>query len=467
MGHPDNAKVMPFQALVLILVCFCSEFSTSTDIITSTQSIKDSETIVSIGQIFKLGFFTPVNSTNRYVGILYNVSVVTPVWVANRNKPLNDSSGIVTISEDGNLVILNGQKEIIWSSNVSNPAANSSAQLLDTGSLVLRDNSGERIIWESFQKPSDSFLQKMRIGTDAKTGESTRLTSWKSPSDPTTGTFSFGVEPLKIPQAFVWNGSHPYWRSGPWNGQFFIGVPTMESSYLSGFTLVDDKEGTVSLSYTYSTDPSYLLYLLLNSEGDLQQKNWLFSGKEEWEVAWSAIEHECDVYGKCGPFGSCNSLESPICTCLRGFGPKHMDEWSQGNWSSGCIRKTSLQCERNKTVNEEGKVDGFLKLQAMKVPDLAELPSATEDDCGSLCLNICSCIAYSYYTGIGCMQWSGSLLDIQKLPRGGVDLYIRVAYSELGNTICLLYHLVVNDAPILILFFSVFNEYVELCFFDN
>ncbi|CAK9138696.1 unnamed protein product [Ilex paraguariensis] len=440
------------EALVLILVCFCSEFCTSTDIITSTQYIKDSETIVSIGQIFKLGFFTPVNSTNRYVGILCNVSVVTPVWVANRNKPLNDSSGIVTISEDGNLVILNGQKEIIWSSNVSNPVANSSAQLLDTGNLNLRDNSSRQIIWESFQHPSDSFLQKMTIGTDAKTQESTLLTSWKSPLNPSVGTFSVGVEPLNIPQLFVRNGSHPYWRSGPWNGQIFIGVPSMDSSYLNGFNLVDDKEETISLTYNYPSDQSYLLYLHLNSEGLLQQKIWWFGGKEEWEVGCSAIEHECDVYGKCGPFGSCNSLESPICTCLRGFEPKHMNEWSRGNWSGGCIRKTPLRCERNNSVNDVGKKDGFLKLQAMKVPDFAELSSATiEDNCGSLCLNNCSCIAYSYYIGIGCMQWSGSLLDIQRLPSSGVDLYIRVAYSELGNTFCLLYHLVVNYAPILTL----------------
>ena len=32
------------------------------------------------------------------------------VWVANMNNPLNDTSGIMNISQDGNLVILNGKK---------------------------------------------------------------------------------------------------------------------------------------------------------------------------------------------------------------------------------------------------------------------------------------------------------------------------------------------------------------------
>ncbi|CAK9172100.1 unnamed protein product, partial [Ilex paraguariensis] len=264
--------------------------------------------------------------------------------------------------------------DLIGSSNVSNPAANSSAQLLDTGSLVLRDNSGERIIWEKFSKAFRLILQKMRIASPLG-------------------------QAFEHPTTFVWNGGRPYWRSGPWNGQNFIGIPTMDSSYLAGFTLVDDtRRNRFSSSYTYQLICPIYIYLLLNSEGDLQ-KNWCLVGKEEWEVAWSAIEHECDVYGKCGPLESVIHWSHQFVP-LRDLGPKHMDEWSQGNWSSGCIRKTTLQCERNKTVNEVGKEDGFLKLQAMKA------------------LDVCN---------------GGSLLDIQKLPRGAVDLYIRVAYSELDE----------------------------------
>ena len=59
------------------------------------------------------------------------------------NNPLNDTSGIMNISQDGNLVILNGKEVVIWSSNVSNPI--STAQLLDTKNLVFKDdiNIGE------------------------------------------------------------------------------------------------------------------------------------------------------------------------------------------------------------------------------------------------------------------------------------------------------------------------------------
>jgi hypothetical protein len=45
----------------------------------------------------------------------------------------------------------------------------------------------------------------------------------------------------------------------------------------------------------------------------------------------------------------------------------------------------------------------------------------------------CSCLAYAYETGIGCMSWARNLIDTQKFSRAGVDLYVRVASSELGE----------------------------------
>jgi hypothetical protein len=76
--------------------------------------------------------------------------------------------------------------------------------------------------------------------------------------------------------------------------------------------------------------------------------------------------------------------------------------------------------------------DGFLKLQTVKVPDSAEGLAVTPDICRSLCLENCSCTAYSNGAGIGCMSWTGNLIDIEHLQTGGFDLYFRVAHAELG-----------------------------------
>ena len=68
--------------------------------------------------------------------------------------------------------------------------------------------------------------------------------------------------------------------------------------------------------------------------------------KDDWKVTWESKETECDVYGKCGVFGICNPKNSPICSCLRGYEPKSMEELIRGNWTSGCVRKTPLQCQK-------------------------------------------------------------------------------------------------------------------------
>ncbi|KAK6289320.1 hypothetical protein POUND7_000861 [Theobroma cacao] len=117
------------MSLVLHRSCYSLEFGTALDTTTSSKSIKDPEAITSSNGAFRLGFFSIVNSTSSCVGVWYSIGRPenSVIWVANRDKPLKDNSGVVMISEDGNLD-LKGQKEILWSSNVKNRAANVSAQ---------------------------------------------------------------------------------------------------------------------------------------------------------------------------------------------------------------------------------------------------------------------------------------------------------------------------------------------------
>ncbi|KAH0724142.1 hypothetical protein KY284_000007 [Solanum tuberosum] len=407
-----------------------------------TQYLKDPATLWCPDNMFKLGFFSPGNTTNRYVGIWYNFSETTVVWVANRDKPLKDSFGVFKISEDGNLVVMNGMKDVIWTSNISSTShvVTSSIAQLRGGNLVLLDNSKYRnIIWQSYQHPSDTFLPKMTIPINSvKAGEKTGLRSWKSTLDPSFGDFSTSITAI-LPQLLIWEGKNLYWRSGQWNGQVFIGIKSMRSVHTSGYNVVDDEEGTVYL--TGLVERKEPTRFVLDSSGNLVQSYW--DGIERiWKFPWSAIENDCNVYGTCGPFGSCNSLYSPICSCLRGFEPKNIDEWEKGNWTSGCVRRKSLQCDQEK--NKTSTKDGFLKMGYMKVPDFAEwLPPKLEDECRSQCLSNCSCLAYAFDTGIGCMSWSGYLIDIQPGadPRVSLwvlehpllstrDLYIQTGYSK-------------------------------------
>ncbi|KAG8365444.1 hypothetical protein BUALT_Bualt18G0105500 [Buddleja alternifolia] len=416
-----NSTYSTLQLFLLICPCF-SQISTAIDTISVNQSIRDNETLVSNGQKFKLGFFSPGNSSHRYVGIMFNLPVMTVIWVANRENPINDSSGIMEISGDGNLVIFNGQNNIVWSSNISS-SPNSSAQILDTGNLVLYNSNG-RIIWESFLHETDSFVEGMKVITDSIT-----LMSWRSSNDPGPGRFTNGIVPSPIPQSYIWKDGHPYWRSGPWNGHEFNGVPTKNTLYKRGLHFVSDHPGSGYFIFTLLN--SILIYDQLNASGIKLEKTW--SDKiRDWEVTWMSQESECDVYGKCGNFGVCYAAGRPMCSCFPGFAPRSDGEWDEGNWTLGCKRSRSLQCARNITGGEN---DGFLKMSRVKLPDNAKWFPMYETECRRECLNNCSCIAYAYYAGVGCMMWDEGLIDVQKFSIDGADLYIRLADSELGKEI--------------------------------
>ncbi|KAL3849322.1 hypothetical protein ACJIZ3_011204 [Penstemon smallii] len=428
-----NTKIVHLymQSLLFVLIslvsfpCFCLQ----TDTLTSNITFRDSDTITSGRHVFKLGFFSPENTSNRYLGVFYNVSEETIVWVANRARPLIDSPGTVTFSMNGNLVLTNGRNETLWSTNMTGTSPrNTSAQIQDNGNLVLLDTPTGSIIWESFAHPSDVCLPTMRMTDNIYTGHKVGHSAWTNGSDPKQGSFTTALVALNIPQIFIWNNDRPHWRSGPWNGMIFSGDPDMYSPYLASFSLWNDSEGTFYFTPLVGT---FLTKLTLNYTGNLVQTMWN-DQERNWDITWVAVGNECDIYGTCGPFGSCNVRDSPICSCIRGFEPVNREEWESGNWTNGCARSRQLQCSISNNTN--GNRDAFLRLQFTKVPDFAEhFQMRQPDDCRTRCLSNCSCIAYAHDPIIGCMSWSGPLVDFQRFNGVGIDLFIRLESSELDS----------------------------------
>ncbi|KAK3014359.1 hypothetical protein RJ639_009081 [Escallonia herrerae] len=107
---------------------------------------------------------------------------------------------------------------------------------------------------------------------------------------PVSGSFSFGVDPLNIPQVFTWKDSNPYWRSGPWNRQIFIGIPNMDFIRNNGFLIVPKNNGSIYVTFSFANQ-SILTYFVLNSKGCPVQKCW-FDGYEDWTVNWTNLENE-------------------------------------------------------------------------------------------------------------------------------------------------------------------------------
>lgn len=412
--------------------CFLSLFCRAANTITQGQSFSDGQTVISDGQNFELGFFSPGNSSLRYVGILYyNITDRSVIWVANRENPISDKSGFFRIGDDGNLMVFDGNNNSVWSSNASIPSKNTTASLGSDGNLILYGSDKQMSYWQSFNDPTDTYLPGMRVEVNAQRGENRAFTSWKSANDSSTGSYSMGVDPRGSPQIVVWEGENRRWRSGHWDGRIFSGVPNMTANYMYGFGLSDPMNGSRYFTYTPHNSEDKLRFRI-RWDGYEEQLIWE-KDKGKWGVMQSQPANECELYNKCGDFGVCTVSDSPICSCMKGFDPRYPNQWNMGNWSGGCVRRTQLQCQRNMTVENDGE-DGFFDMKCMKLPDFTDLTQVGfNESCEDKCLQNCSCAAYADVDGIGCMIWNGDLIDVQHFPTGGNTIHIRLAYADLGG----------------------------------
>ncbi|TYI23144.1 hypothetical protein ES332_A06G143800v1 [Gossypium tomentosum] len=420
----------------VLLLLFLTHLSISTDTITLDHFIKDNQVIVSSGKIFALGFFSPGSSRNRYVGIWYHqIPEKTVVWVANRESPIKDNSGILRIDSQGNLALFQRNQTLpVWSTNVSiTGTRNSIALILDSGNLVLLQNDTRRaVLWESFDYPTNSMLPFMKLGWSFRTGVDRVLTSWKSPDDPGIGNYSYRINPSGFPQLYLYKGSAPWWRTGSWTGQRWSGVPEMTSSYIFNVSFVNTPD---EVSITYGVKKASFITRMITNETGIQQRFTWNNQARHWIGFWSAPKDQCDFYGHCGPNGYCNPdhPDDFECTCFPGFKPKSSEAWFIRDGAGGCVRKPGIStCQKG---------EGFVKVPRLKVPDTSAAHidmSMGLKQCENECLRNCSCVAYaSAYAeingGIGCLTWHGDLIDARTYADAGKDLYIRVDASELAR----------------------------------
>ncbi|KAL8132951.1 hypothetical protein AgCh_008429 [Apium graveolens] len=428
--NTNETHTMLFFSFLFSLLATC----TALDTLNTSQPLRDEQTIVSEHGEFEMGFFsTDGLPQNRYFGIWYKkISNGTVVWVANRDNPLTNTSGIVSVTSKGILVLANETK--VWSSNSSISVSNPIAQLLDTGNLVFRDKNKdgpENIVWQSFDHPVNTILPGMKLGIDFVTGMQRNLSSWSTADDPSTGSFTYRIDPNGYPQLLLWRGSNITYRTGPWIGLGFSGFPKQEQTGIYTPEYFISPKEIYYKAELISTSDSVLTRLILTPDGHIQRLIWN-KQKQEWSLYLSFEVNDCDSYKICGGNGVCNINNSPRCECMRGFHPNFQDKWAAADWSGGCARNTQLDCKKG---------DGFIKVLGIKLPDtrLSQYNiTLSLHECRSLCLKDCSCRAYSNSDfrggGSGCLLWFGTLDDIRGYSDDGQDLYVRMAASDSENT---------------------------------
>ncbi|CAL5339382.1 unnamed protein product [Camellia sinensis] len=367
------------------------------------QEMKDWEHLLSSNGLFQLGFFNPSGSTNRYLGILAvklceNGSKMV-VWVANRANPLTDTSGVLKITQKGNLMI-NDSKGISITVNseqystMSSRVNNTSATLLDSGNFILR--SGDCIVWQSFDYPSDVWLQGMKLGLfNLKEGKPQYrfLTSWSKPEVPNPGAFTLGIDPSNTKQLIAWRRRGVYWKSGIWSESDFS---LSRGSYLP-----------MNLSYFSNENESYFTW----DNNFVPSWFWLDS---------FGVLHFSDVFG---------------CIVV------NCDPNPGDTISMGCVSPKKSNCKGG---------DVFVKTRkSLPLYWILDNSSLALSDCKEKCRTNCSCEAYSSLTpsdGSGCAFYRG----LEHLWDNGDVLYFRrntlppeelvALLSRLGDGFSLIWH---------------------------
>ncbi|KAK1305044.1 Receptor-like serine/threonine-protein kinase SD1-8 [Acorus calamus] len=398
------------------------------DSITPTQPLKDGQTLISSNETFELGFFTLGDSNNRYVGIWYHkIPNETIVWVANRDNPLvNDSGGVLWIHNDGNLVLIHGSGNVVWSSKIETNSTDSIARIGDDGNFVLTDSTG-KLAWQSFDHPTDTILSGMKVGWGLQTGLNRSLTSWRSPNDPSSGDYKFYMDIHGSPQFMLRRllDSILMFRTGPWNGLGFSGIPEMNVYNMFHYEFIQTQ---TEVYFTLFMRSDIKTRMILLPTGVLERYVWV-EQKQGWNQLWASSKDQCNNYGTCGPNGICNTSDINVCDCLSGFKPKSPKDWYLKDGSDGCLRKTELDC----------KGDVFVAVSSVKVPDTSNSTVDKEmslDACRDACAKDCSCTAYAtanISSGRGCLMWFGDLWDTRTFVDGVQVIYLRLAASEISQ----------------------------------
>nr|GEU65211.1 G-type lectin S-receptor-like serine/threonine-protein kinase At2g19130 [Tanacetum cinerariifolium] len=413
---------------LMLLLCFSMAicFTSAADTISANHSLSGDQTITSKHDNFVLGFFKAGNSSNYYVGIWYKKVASNPptvVWVANREMPISDRFNSELKIIDGNLVLLNEFKLQIWSTNVTTTNLNSVIAVIhDDGNLVLTDGSNSvEPVWQSFDHPVNTLLPGAKLAYDFRTNKKQLLTSWKSEENPEVGLFSLELDPTSKEYIGKWNGSHQYWTSGAWNGHIFSLVPEMTLNFIYNFSFISNENESY---FTYSVyNPSIISRFIMDVSGQVQQHTW-FEPTRQWVWFWSRPKTQCEVYALCGAFGTCRQTGLSLCNCLTGFKPRSESDWNQSDFSGGCVRKTELQCGRN-----EGN-SNFIMIKVRNLPSNKFAAAGSAGECHAICMNNCSCNAYSFAYN-ECSLWDGELLDLTEDDANGKTIYIKVASKDI------------------------------------
>lgn len=293
------------------MLCFFLEFLLFPVVVSQIKlgsriSVSENNYWVSSNGDFAVGFFS--RSDKHSVGIRFNSRSIPSskqivVWVAGADLTVGDNS-YFELTQNGELVLFDSAVgAIAWASKTANLSV-TSAVLLDNGNLVLL-NGHKDISWQSFDTPSDTLLP----GQNLSSFQMLRAASRNSVSS----YYSLRMDSLGHLQ-LKWESNVVYWTSGSQSQSILRALLSSDGT----LQLLDQRSKSVWSVFGEDHNESDVKYriLRLDVDGNLRLYSWTEASKS-WRSVWQAIENQCNVFATCGLYGLCtfNSSGSAVCNC--------------------------------------------------------------------------------------------------------------------------------------------------------
>ena len=131
----------------------------------------------------------------------------------------------------------------------------------------------------------------MTLGWDYVNGRSLNLTSWSSPQDPSTGNFTYALDPRLLPQVLLFKGQDIVFRDGPYDGVRLGGARPLKD-YAVFRPNYNVNETHVYATFSNVDNSAAILFRLNPSSGSPELLRWN-QGRGEWVNVYSVQKDEC------------------------------------------------------------------------------------------------------------------------------------------------------------------------------
>ncbi|KAM3706866.1 hypothetical protein ACJW31_03G183900 [Castanea mollissima] len=400
---------------LLMLSCLWISFAAARDTLKLGNTLNSSSYLVSAKRAFTLGFFHSGSTNNIYLGIWFTNDPKKIVWVGNRNAPVVNTAAVLTLETKGNFKILpqGGDAISLYSHQATNYTYTLFATLLDSGNFVLQelDSNGttQKVLWQSFDEPTDTLLPGMKLGVNHKNGRPWSLTSWLNEVVPVPGQFSLEWDP-KGRQLIIRRQGVEFWTSGVLKGDKFEFISD-ESKRMYNFTIVSNE------------NEEHLVYNDINQGG---QSAWFLSFE-----------------GKLLTFDGSYIAETENCN-------GHNTDGGCKRWLPSCRSRDDMFDKRS----------GYF-IQGPEPSFLDNNTKLTMNDCRVTCWNLCGCDAYTflYDNQTGCKFWVKKGEFFQDLSGIIPALYVLIPKSSQNGTKKWIWvGIAIGVIPLVVIFFCILGH---------